>query len=94
MHGGAPTVAELRRLVEVAQGRAPADLSLRGARVLNVVTGECSEAAVALVGDRLAAVGKVKAREEHDLTGALLLPGFIEGHLHVESTMPAPERFA
>lgn len=89
-----PTVADLRRLVEVAQGRVPADLLLRGARLLNVVTGECRETEVAVVGERIAAVGPVPARVEADVTGAILLPGFIEGHLHIESTMLVPERFA
>ncbi len=89
-----PTLAQLRRLVDVAQGRAPADLLLRAARVFNVVTGECREAEVAVVGEHIAALGRVPARAEADLTGAILLPGFIEGHLHIESTMLVPERFA
>jgi adenine deaminase len=62
--------------------------------VLNVFTGELVDADVALCGELIAGVGRYRGAEEIDLDGAVVLPGFIDGHIHIESTMLSPTRFA
>lgn len=88
------TARELARLTAVARGAEPADLVLRGGRVLNVFTGELQPADVAICGETIAGVGSYRGRREIALSGAVVLPGFIEGHIHIESTMLAPAQFA
>uniref|UniRef100_A0A7C1G3M5 Adenine deaminase n=1 Tax=Thermomicrobium roseum TaxID=500 RepID=A0A7C1G3M5_THERO len=84
-----------RRLLRVALGEEPADLVLRHARVVNVASGEIEEADVAIVYGRIAGVGDYPAGErEIDLAGAYLAPSFIDGHVHVESSLLWIDQFA
>ncbi len=79
----------------VARGDRPADLVLRGARVANVFTLEYEEADVAVFEGRIAGVGKdYRGAGEEDLSGMVLVPGFIDGHCHIESTMLTPAAFS
>jgi len=79
----------------VARGDAPADLALNGGRVVNVFTHEILEQSVAVVDGMIAAVGEARdARERIDLGGRLLLPGLIDAHVHLESSMVIPSEFA
>lgn len=85
------TVAELARVIRVARGDEPADLTLRGGRVLNVYTGELVRADVAICGSWIAGVGAYgDGHTTIHLAGAVVLPGFIDGHFHIESTMLSP----
>ena len=84
----------LKRLLEVARGEAPADLVLTGGQVTNVFTGEVAGATLALAGGRVAGLGDYQGREEVDVSGLTVCPGFIDGHLHVESTLLAPAELA
>ena len=86
--------AELKHILAVARGESPADLVLTGGRVANVFTGELETASVALAGGRVAGLGDYRGREEMDISGLLVCPGFIDGHLHVESTLLAPAELA
>ena len=80
--------SKLARLISVARGELPADLILAGARVVNVFTGEVETADVAIAGDSVAGVGDYRhAQQVIDLEGKYLLPGFINGHTHLESSM-------
>ena len=76
----------------------PADLLLTGAQLVNVLSGESYPAEVALVGDRIAAVsvspGLYRAHKTLDLAGEYLAPGFIDAHVHIETTLLAPPAFA
>ncbi|MCK9356779.1 MAG: adenine deaminase [Dehalococcoidia bacterium] len=82
-------------LIRVARGQAPADLALRNARVVNTLTGSVEPGDVLVLGDRIAAVGcGSAARQSVDLDGAYLLPGLIDGHTHIESSMLHPARYA
>jgi adenine deaminase len=79
---------ERRELAEVALGRAPADLVIKGGRVVEVHTGSIVSADVAIKGKRIAAVGDVgqtigAQTGFYEARGAYLLPGFIDCHLHV-----------
>lgn len=86
--------ADLRRLLAVARGEEPADLLLAGGRVVDVFGGTLIEAPVAICGDRIAGLGSYRAREVHELGGAYLLPGLVDAHVHVESSMVPPAEMA
>jgi adenine deaminase len=87
-----------RRAIDAAQGRAPFDLLLRGARIADVATMEIREADIGIVGPMIASVhapGAFKAaKAAHDLSGLIVTPGFIDGHVHVESSHMLPHRYA
>jgi adenine deaminase len=77
-----------RQLVDVAMGRVSADLVIRGGRLVNVATGEIHAADVAIKGRRIAAVGDIDYTRgdetaEIDATGRFLVPGLVDGHLHM-----------
>ncbi|MFP4044705.1 MAG: adenine deaminase [Rhodosalinus sp.] len=85
---------DLATLIAQGAGREPAELVLRGARVLDVVTGDLLEGDVAICGDTI--VGTCDAYEGlevADVSGLILVPGFIDTHLHVESSMVTPFEF-
>lgn len=84
-----------QRLVRVAQGQEPADLLIRDARVVSVLTREIYRADVALAAGRVAAVGSgFRALEVLEARGAYLAPGFMDAHIHIESSLLTPARFA
>ncbi len=81
---------ELINRVDVAAGRAEADLVLKNANVVNVFTGEILPADVAVAGGVIAGVGSYSAANRVDCAGRFLCPGFIDAHIHIESTMVLP----
>ncbi len=82
-------------LLSVARGDHPADLVLRGGRILNVFTGEVETADVAVFDGRIAGVGPgYAAREAVDLGGSFVAPGLIDAHVHIESSLCVPAQFA
>ena len=86
-----------RGLVEIAMGRKPADVVVRGGRLVNVATAEIHPADVAIGGDRIAAVGDVdytigEATTFIDADGRFITPGLVDGHLHMyHSYLGVPE---
>jgi len=82
--------------IEMGGLRREADCLLQGVRLLNIFTGEITRTNVALGGGRIVGIGDKyrRARETFTLRGRYLLPGFIEGHIHVESSLMTPEGFA
>lgn len=79
---------KLRRRIRTARGEEPADLLFINARVVNVFNGEIENAAVAVCDGVIAGVGDYSAAAVTiDLEGRYLLPGFIDGHTHIESSM-------
>ncbi|RMH18967.1 MAG: adenine deaminase [Gemmatimonadetes bacterium] len=79
----------------VARGDRPADVVLAGGRVANVFTGELIEADVALAGEVVAGVGSdLEGERVVDVTGAVVAPGLIDAHVHIESSMVTPYEFA
>lgn len=85
---------ELTDLLRVARGEAPADLLIKNAHVVNVFTGEILETNVAIGGDRIAGLGDYDAKEVEDIQEAYLCPGFIDAHVHIESSMVPPDEYA
>jgi adenine deaminase len=84
----------MNELVDAALGRCMADLVLKNVNVFNVFTGTFSLGDVAVSGGYIAGVGKYSGRTELDLSGKYLTPGFIDGHVHIESAMVSPSQFA
>lgn len=86
--------AELEQRIAVARGETPADIVLRGGEVFDVVTGTRIAGDVAIVQGVIAGIGGAyEAREIVDVSGLTLVPGFIDTHLHVESSLVTPFEF-
>ena len=81
----------LQRRILIARGEIPADLVLRNAQLVNVCSGECYHAEVAIADGLIVGISEdglgYRGREERDLQGRWLAPGLIDGHMHIESTM-------
>jgi len=87
--------SDLVRRIAVARGDEPADVVLSGGRVLSVFTGEFLEADVAIVGQHVAGVGPgYEGTQRLDVSDLILLPGFIDGHMHLETTKLRLDQFA
>ena len=79
---------EIKELVEVASGKHPADLSLDNCKIVNVYSGEILDGSIAIFKDRIAGVGpRYKSQKRVNLGGRYVVPGFIDGHFHVESSL-------
>jgi adenine deaminase len=90
---------DIRSLMDAAEGVRKADLVLTGGRLVNVMTGEVYPADVAMAGDRIAAIGDVgphtgRDTEVVDVAGHYLVPGLIDGHIHIECSKLSPTMFA
>jgi adenine deaminase len=85
---------ELARRIAVARGDEPADLVVRGGRVLSVFTREWLECDVALVDGWIAGLGEYEGRETIDARGRWVVPGFIDAHMHLESSKLLVDEFA
>ena len=75
----------LQRRLAVARGDEPADLVVRGGRVLSVFTREWLDTDVAVVDGTIAGIGAYEGRETIDAEGRYVVPGFIDAHMHIES---------
>ena len=85
----------MKGLLAVARGEKPADFVIKGARVANVYTLEYEEADVAVFGEKIAGVGQgYEGKSVVDGRGKVLIPGMIDGHVHIESSMLVPTVFA
>ena len=85
----------MKQLIDCAMKREQCDLVIKGARILNVFTGDVEEAEIAVKGGRIAALGKgYEGKEVYDGSGLFVLPGLMDAHIHVESSLLSPEAFA
>lgn len=84
----------MKTRIDIAAGRAPADLVLRNGRIVNVLSCEIHEGDVAIAGDRIVGIGSYDGRETLDLNGQYICPGLIDGHVHIESSMLGVPEFA
>lgn len=81
--------------IAVARGDAPADLILRGVRLVNVLSGDIHPTDIVIAEGRVVALGEgYAAAEEIDLAGRYVCPGFIDAHVHIESSLCTPPEFA
>lgn len=83
-----------KHLIRVAQGLEPADLVLKNAEVFHVYTGEFILCDIAIVDGYIAGTGSYFGIEEIDMQGRYITPGFIDAHVHIESSMLTPYQFA
>ncbi len=86
---------DLPHLLAVARGDQPADLLLRGGRLVNVLSGEIHRTDIAVAVGLIAGLGEgYEARQVLDLDGCFVAPGFLDAHVHIESSMVPPAEFA
>lgn len=78
---------ELEEIIKIARGEQECDLVLKNARVVNVFAGDIYHADVGVAHSRIVGMGEYRGKTEIDLDGVYLCPGFIDGHVHVESSM-------
>lgn len=84
----------LAALIASARGDRPVDLLLVNGRLINVYTGQVEKKNIAIVGDRVVGFGKYKAVRIENLDGRWVTPGFIDAHVHIESSMTGISEFA
>ncbi|MEO0067512.1 MAG: adenine deaminase [candidate division WOR-3 bacterium] len=96
MKRGSTGFKEWQEFLKVARGEAEADLVLRGGEVVEVFTGEVRRADVAIKQGRIAGVGEGynRAKTFIDISGLFVAPGFIDGHIHIESSLLSLSEFA
>jgi adenine deaminase len=87
-------VSDLARRLAVARGDEPADLVVRGGRVLSVFTREWLDVDVAVADGWIAGLGEYEGRETLDASGRYVVPGFIDAHMHLESSKLLVDEFA
>ncbi|UNK38994.1 adenine deaminase [Shinella sp. H4-D48] len=87
-------MTDLERIIDQGTGREPADIVLKGGQFFDLVTGELVASDIAICGDRIVGTcGTYKGRTEIDITGRIVVPGFIDTHLHIESSLVTPHEF-
>lgn len=84
----------IKKRIAVAGKRTPADTVIKNADILNVFTGEMMDGDIAIVDGYIAGIGSYDGMEEIDASGKTVVPGFIDGHVHIESTMLTPREFS
>lgn len=84
----------LKKRVDVAAGRRRADLVLKNAKIVNVVTCEIIDGDIAIADGVIAGIGSYNGEETHELAHQFVCPGFIDGHVHIESSMLSVPQFA
>ncbi|ACM27271.1 adenine deaminase [Rhizobium rhizogenes K84] len=91
---GMNMTAKLERYIDQGVGREPADIVLKGGRFFDLVTGELVASDIAICDDRIVGTcGDYQGREEIDISGRIVVPGFIDTHLHIESSLVTPHEF-
>ncbi len=83
-----------QRIIDVAAGRVPADLVLKNATYVNVFSGEMETRDIAVAEGLIVGLGSYAGTEEVDMTGKIVCPGFIDAHIHLESSLVSPAEFA
>lgn len=83
-----------QRIIEVAAAREKADLVIKNATYLNVFSNEFLQGDIAVANGLIAGIGEYEGEKEIDVNGKIVLPGFIDAHIHLESAMVTPSEFA
>lgn len=86
--------SELERRIDQGSGREPADIVLKGGRFFDLVSGEMVASDIAICGGRIVGTcDSYQGKVEIGVSGRVLVPGFIDTHLHIESSMVTPFEF-
>ena len=87
-------MTSLERFIDQGTGREPADIVLKGGQFFDLVTGELVASDIAICGERIVGTcGNYVGRTEIDISGRIVVPGFIDTHLHIESSLVTPHEF-
>lgn len=81
----------LKRVIDAAMGRIPADVVIKNCKVVNVFSGEIQEGNIAISGGQIVGIGDYEGKEVIDAEGRYATPGFIDSHIHIESSYLSPE---
>jgi adenine deaminase len=87
-------INDIKSRIDVAAGRKKAELVLKNCRIVNVFSSEIIEGDIAIIGGKIAGIGNYEGEEEMDMEGRYAAPGFIDSHVHIESSMVSPIQFA
>jgi adenine deaminase len=87
-------MASLADIIKVARGEEACDLLVKGGEIINVLSGEIHKGDIAVYDGMVVGIGTYEGREEIDVSGKYLAPGFIDGHVHIESSMVEVREFA
>lgn len=82
-----------QRIIAAAAGREPADLVLKNATFVNVFSNELSTMDIAVAEGLIVGMGSYQGRSEVDCAGKIVLPGFLDAHIHLESSLVSPTEF-
>ncbi len=82
---------ELKKLIDTAAGRIPADVVIKNCKIVNVFSGKIVEGDIALCGGQIAGIGQYDGEKVIDAQGRYAAPGFIDSHIHIESSYVSPE---
>ena len=82
-----------RRIIAAAAGREKADLVLKNAAYVNVFSNELCHADIAVAEGLIVGMGRYDGEVEQDCTGKIVLPGFLDAHIHLESSLVSPREF-
>ena len=82
------------RIIEVAAGRADPDLVLKNATFVNVFSNELCQGDIAVAEGLIVGMGEYSGSHEVDVSGKIVLPGFLDAHIHLESSLVSPTEFA
>src|SRR5699024_8697076 len=85
---------DLKRMLSISRGDEKAPLVLKDANVVNVFSHEIVKANVAVYKDKIVGIGDYEGIKEVNLEGKILAPGFVDSHVHIESSMTTPSQFA
>ena len=82
-----------QRIISAAAGREPADLVLKNATYVNVFSNELAHGDIAVAEGLIVGMGSYSGEVEVDMTGKIVLPGFLDAHIHLESSLASPREF-
>lgn len=85
---------DYKRMMKIARGEIKAELVLKNAKIINVYSGEIELGDIAIDHGKIVGVGSYQGEIEHDINFKFVSPGFIDGHVHIESSMLTPPGFA
>ncbi|MCF0112582.1 MAG: adenine deaminase, partial [Bacilli bacterium] len=84
----------LEKYIQAASKKELCDLVLKHASYVDVFEGEIKQGDIAIKDDRIVGIGEYQGKKEIDASGKIVVPGFIDGHVHIESSQASPEEFA
>src|SRR5512139_3289849 len=85
---------ELQELLKAARGLIPADTVFRNARIFNPFICDWEEGSLAVKDGLVLGIGNYSGKTEYDLSGSYIIPGLIDAHVHIESSLLTPREYA